>query len=65
MVCTGCGNRNAEKDREQKSKLPGVILSEDTRFTTDLKAAVEGKDLLVLAVPSRLQEAPPPGLRML
>lgn len=41
-----------KKDREQKSKLPGVILSEDTRFTTDLKAAVEGKDLLVLAVPS-------------
>ena len=41
-----------KKDREQKSKLPGVILSEDTRFTTDLKAAAEGKDLLVLAVPS-------------
>lgn len=41
-----------KKDREQKSKLPGVILSEDNRFTTDLKAAVEGKDLLVLAVPS-------------
>ena len=41
-----------KKDREQKSKLPGVILSEDTRFTTDLKAALEGKDLLVLAVPS-------------
>ena len=41
-----------KKDREQKSKLPGVILSEDTRFTTDLKAVVEGKDLLVLAVPS-------------
>ena len=41
-----------KKDREQKSKLPGVILSEDTRFTTDLKAAVEGKDLLVLAVTS-------------
>ena len=41
-----------KKDREQKSKLPGVILSEDTRFTTDLKAAVEGRDLLVLAVPS-------------
>lgn len=38
--------------REQKDKLPGVILSEDTVFTTDLKAAVEGKDLLVLAVPS-------------
>lgn len=38
--------------REQKDKLPGVILSEDTVFTTDLRAAVEGKDLLVLAVPS-------------
>lgn len=41
-----------KKYREQKSKLPGVILSEDTLFTTDLKSAAEGKDLLVLAVPS-------------
>lgn len=38
--------------REQKDKLPGVILSEETQFTTDLVAAVREKDLLVLAVPS-------------
>ena len=38
--------------REQKSKLPGVILPESVTFTTDLKEAVEGRDLLVLAVPS-------------
>lgn len=52
MVCTGCGNRNAEKGQGAEKQASGVILSEDTRFTTDLKAAVEGKDLLVLAVPS-------------
>ena len=31
---------------------PGVILDDSVVFTTDLKAAVEGMDLLVLAVPS-------------
>lgn len=38
--------------REHVSKLPGVRLAEETVFTTDLKEAVEGKNLLVLAVPS-------------
>lgn len=38
--------------REHKDKLPGVILSEKITFTTDLKEAVEGMDLLVMAVPS-------------
>ena len=37
---------------EQKDKLPGVILSEDTVFTTDLEGAATGRDVLVLAVPS-------------
>ena len=37
---------------EQKDKLPGVKLSEEMIFTKELKEAVEGKDLLVLAVPS-------------
>ena len=41
-----------KREREQKEKLPGVILSEDTLFTTRLSEAVEGQDLLVLAVPS-------------
>lgn len=40
------------QDREQKDKLPGVKLPEDMMFTTDLEAAVTGKDVLVLAVPS-------------
>lgn len=40
------------QDREQKDKLPGVKLPEDMLFTTDLEAAVTGKDVLVLAVPS-------------
>lgn len=38
--------------REHMDKLPGVKLPEDMIFTTDEKGAVEGADLLVLAVPS-------------
>lgn len=41
-----------QKEHEHKEKLPGVKLPEDMVFTTDLKIAVEGKDVLVLAVPS-------------
>ena len=37
---------------ENKDKLPGVILPEDMQFTSDLKEAIEGKDVLVMAVPS-------------
>lgn len=39
-------------EREHKDKLPGVKLPEDMEFTTDLQAAVTGRDVLVLAVPS-------------
>lgn len=39
-------------EHEHKDKLPGVELPREMEFTTDLQAAVEGKDLLVLAVPS-------------
>ena len=39
-------------EHEQKDKLPGVKLAEDMIFTTDLKQAIEGKEVLVLAVPS-------------
>lgn len=38
--------------REHASKLPGVKLPEDMMFTTDLKASLEDKDLVILAVPS-------------
>ena len=38
--------------RENRSKLPGVILPDSGSFTTELKEAMEGMDLLVLAVPS-------------
>lgn len=41
-----------KEKHEHADKLPGVALSERIDFTTDLKAAVEGADLLVLAVPS-------------
>lgn len=41
-----------KKEHEHKDKLPGVKLPEDMVFTTDLKEAVKGRDVLVLAVPS-------------
>ncbi len=44
--------RMLEEKREHATKLPGVILAETIQFTTDLEAAIEGRDLLVLAVPS-------------
>ena len=40
------------REHEHKDKLPGVKLPEEMGFTKDLKEAVEGKDILVLAVPS-------------
>lgn len=40
------------KEREHKSKLPGVSLPEDMEFTSDMESAVRGKDFVVLAVPS-------------
>ncbi len=38
--------------REHVDKLPGVPLPDDMIFTTDLEAAVKGKKVLVMAVPS-------------
>ena len=38
--------------REHVSKLPGVKIPEDMVFTSDLEAAVKGRDFIVLAVPS-------------
>lgn len=40
------------KEREHKSKLPGVLIPEDMKFTTDIEETVKGKDVVVLAVPS-------------
>lgn len=59
-----------EMERTHKHKnLPEVTLPDSIRFTADLKTAMEGKDLLVLAVPSvyvrstakRMQEFCPEG----
>lgn len=36
----------------QEEKLPGVLLPESIRYTTDLKLAMQGREVLVLAVPS-------------
>lgn len=41
-----------KKYREHREKLPGVRLSEQTRFTADMKEAAAGMDAIVLAVPS-------------
>ena len=40
------------KNREHIDKLPGVKLSEEIEFTTNLEDAIKDKDVLVFAVPS-------------
>lgn len=40
------------QDGENKAKLPGVKLPEGMKITTNLEEAMEGQDVLVLAVPS-------------
>ena len=44
--------RMLSEKREHTSKLPGVKLPEDMEFTSDMEAAIQGKDFIVLAVPS-------------
>ena len=41
-----------QKERENKSKLPGVILPQEMKITNDLEEGMKDKDFLVLAVPS-------------
>lgn len=40
------------KTRRHETKLPGVVIPDKIVFTTDLRAAMENKEVLVLAVPS-------------
>ncbi|HJB18782.1 MAG TPA: NAD(P)H-dependent glycerol-3-phosphate dehydrogenase [Candidatus Bariatricus faecipullorum] len=40
------------REREHKTKLPGVKLPEEIVFTDDIKSTVTGKDMIVMAVPS-------------
>lgn len=40
------------QENHEHKMLPGVKLAEDMAFTTDDKEAVEGKDLLIMAVAS-------------
>lgn len=42
-----------KKTRQNKTKLPDILLPEDIKVTNDLKEAVDDKDILVLAVPSK------------
>lgn len=39
--------------RQNKTKLPNILLPEDIKVTNDLKEAVDDKDILILAVPSK------------
>ncbi|NCB91110.1 MAG: NAD(P)H-dependent glycerol-3-phosphate dehydrogenase [Clostridia bacterium] len=41
-----------KEKRENLSKLPGVKLQKNVCITTDLPSSIEGKDVVVLAVPS-------------
>ena len=45
------------KEREHKSKLPGVKLPEEMQFTNVLEEAIQGKNFMVLAVPSPFTRA--------
>lgn len=40
------------EEREHKSKLPGVKIPDDMVFTSQMEEGIEGKDFIVLAVPS-------------
>jgi len=42
-----------KKTRQNKAKLPNILISNDIEVTNDLKEAVSDKDILVLAVPSK------------
>lgn len=41
-----------DREREHLSKLPGVKLQESIHFTNEIREGIEGKDFVVLAVPS-------------
>ena len=45
------------QEKHEHKMLPGVKLPEDMIFTTDDRSAIEGKDLLVMAVASPTPEA--------
>lgn len=47
------GLEQMEKERENKKFLPGVILPENIMLFSNLAAAIEGAELIVLAVPSQ------------
>ena len=41
-----------DQEREHKTKLPGVRLQDTIRFTNVIDQAIQGRDFVVLAVPS-------------
>lgn len=39
-------------EHQNKDKLPGVILGDNVEYTSNLEAAISGKEMMVMAVPS-------------
>lgn len=46
------GVEQLQKERENKGKLPGVMLPQEIQITNDMEEAMKDRELLVLAVPS-------------
>ena len=44
--------KRMQEEREQASKLPGVLLPENITVTGNMEAALKGNDAVILAVPS-------------
>ncbi len=41
-----------QKNNENTAKLPGIVLPETLRYTSNLEEAIKGQEILVMAVPS-------------
>ena len=46
-----------DREREHKSKLPGVKLPQTMKFTNEIQEAITDQDFMVLAVPSPFTRA--------
>jgi len=52
-----------KKDHGNKEKLEGVVLPESVIYTSDMKEAVEDKDIIVLVVPSAVVRSTVSGMK--
>ena len=51
-----------KKDREHKIKLPGVKISKSIKIETDINNVIEGRDLVIVAVPAQFVRVTMKGL---